>query len=298
MAEIADELARAVRAVRRSRSTTASAASAIGETSVVIAVSAPHRAGRARRVQGRDRRAEGARAALEERGLRGRRGMDRAGLMSDELPRLRPDPAGGTRLARDAHPPRCFGPLVAGAIALAKFSFVLVKFGTIFIAVGGYALIWGWKFAVGFVLLILLHETRPLHRGEARRAATRSCRSSSRSSARTCSTRAATRGRRCASRSPGRSSAALAALVCYLVGQSQRLRPALALAYFGFFLNLFNLIPFGIFDGGAVWRSARWLRARRRRARLAFASTRSTSATAVAARRSAWSRHTSRSTAL
>ena len=33
-----------------------------------------------------------------------------------------------------------------------------------------------------------------------------------------------------------------------------------ALAYFGFFLNLFNLIPFGIFDGGAVWRSARFLR--------------------------------------
>ena len=69
---------RALRADARSRSTTASAASTIGETSVVIAVSAPHRAGRARRVQGRDRRAEGARAALEERGLRGRRRVDRA----------------------------------------------------------------------------------------------------------------------------------------------------------------------------------------------------------------------------
>ena len=29
-----------------------------------------------------------------------------------------------------------FGPLIAGAIALAKFSFVLLKFGSIFIAVG------------------------------------------------------------------------------------------------------------------------------------------------------------------
>ena len=29
--------------------------------------------------------------------------------------------------------------------------------------------------------------------------------------------------------------------------------------YFGFFLNLFNLLPFGILDGGAVWRSTRWL---------------------------------------
>ena len=33
-----------------------------------------------------------------------------------------------------------------------------------------------------------------------------------------------------------------------------------ALAYFGFFLNLINLIPVGIFDGGAIWRSARFLR--------------------------------------
>ena len=30
-----------------------------------------------------------------------------------------------------------------------------------------------------------------------------------------------------------------------------------ALAFTGFFLNLFNLLPFGIFDGGAVWRSAK-----------------------------------------
>ena len=52
----------------------------------------------------------------------------------------------------------------------------------------------------------------------------------------------------------------LAALACYVVGQSQGSDLLLALAYFGFFLNLFNLIPVGIFDGGAVWRSARWLR--------------------------------------
>ena len=33
----------------------------------------------------------------------------------------------------------------------------------------------------------------------------------------------------------------------------------MALAYFGFVINLFNLLPVGIFDGGAVWRSTRWL---------------------------------------
>ena len=51
-----------------------------------------------------------------------------------------------------------------------------------------------------------------------------------------------------------------AAFVCYLVGQSHDSDLLFALAYFGFFLNLFNLIPFGIFDGGAVWRSASLLR--------------------------------------
>jgi Zn-dependent protease len=34
----------------------------------------------------------------------------------------------------------------------------------------------------------------------------------------------------------------------------------LALAYSGFVLNLLNLIPVGFFDGGAIWRSARFLR--------------------------------------
>jgi Zn-dependent protease len=33
----------------------------------------------------------------------------------------------------------------------------------------------------------------------------------------------------------------------------------IALGYFGFVLNLINLLPFGILDGGSVWRSTRWL---------------------------------------
>ena len=34
----------------------------------------------------------------------------------------------------------------------------LAKFSLVFVAVGGYALIWGWRFAVGLVLLIFIHE--------------------------------------------------------------------------------------------------------------------------------------------
>ena len=64
----------------------------IGEPSVVDRrlLAAPRR--RARRLPGGDRHAQGNRAALEERGLRGRRGVDRPGLVAAW--------AGSLRLAR------------------------------------------------------------------------------------------------------------------------------------------------------------------------------------------------------
>jgi Zn-dependent protease len=154
---------------------------------------------------------------------------------------------------------RLFGPILAIGVALAKWSFVLIKFSTIFIAVGAYALIFGWKFAIGVVLLILLHETG--HYIEAKReglhpnlpvfipflgAYVKYTRGNPWQTARVAIA--------------GPILGGAAAFVCYLIGKSQHSDLMLALAYFGFFLNLFNLLPFGIFDGGAVWRSARWLR--------------------------------------
>ena len=154
---------------------------------------------------------------------------------------------------------RLVGPVVAGAIALAKWSFLLVKAGSIFIAVGAYALIWGWKFGVGIVALVLLHEMG--HYLEAKREGL--------------SPKLPifvpflgayvqyTRGHPWQTVKvaiAGPIFGGLAALVCYLIGRSQGSDLMLALAYFGFFLNLFNLLPFGILDGGAVWRSARFLR--------------------------------------
>src|SRR5204863_277947 len=53
---------------------------------------------------------------------------------------------------------RIWAPIAAAIGVAIKFGFVIFKFFGIFIAVAGYALIWGWKFAVGFVLLILVHE--------------------------------------------------------------------------------------------------------------------------------------------
>ena len=174
-------------------------------------------------------------------------------MSGDYDPPQQPAPrrAGGLR--------RLFGPIVAGAIALAKWSFVLVKFGSIFIAVGAYALIWGWKFAIGFVALILVHELG--HYIEARReglhprlpvfiplmgAYVRYTRGHPWQTARVALAGPIVGG--------------AASLALYLVSRSNGSQLLSALAYSGFLINLFNMLPFGIFDGGAAWRSAHWLR--------------------------------------
>jgi Zn-dependent protease len=188
--------------------------------------------------------------------------MDRARLVNDdpgrweEPPQYDPIHSGPNWRGRIR---KALAPIVAVGLTLAKFAFILVKFSTIFIAVAAYALIFGWKFAVGVVALILLHETG--HWIEAKReglhpklpvfvpflgAYVQY-----------------TRGHpwqtvRVAIAGPILGGAA--AFVFYLLGKSQHSQLLEALAYFGFFLNLFNLLPFGFFDGGAVWRSARYLR--------------------------------------
>ena len=180
--------------------------------------------------------------------------MDREGLVSDyQYNPIRTGPNWRARLRA------MFGPLIAGAVALAKWSFVLVKFGSIFIAIGGYALIWGWKFGIGFVALLLLHELG--HYIEAKReglnprlpvfvpfmgAYVRYTRGHPWQTARIAIA--------------GPIFGGLASLAFYLVARAEHSDLLQALAYFGFMLNLINLIPLGILDGGAVWRSAAWLR--------------------------------------
>jgi Zn-dependent protease len=66
---------------------------------------------------------------------------------------------------------RIFAPIVAVLVVLAKFGakakalvLLLPKIklfttaGSMVVSVGAYSLIWGWRFAVGFVLLLLVHE--------------------------------------------------------------------------------------------------------------------------------------------
>jgi Zn-dependent protease len=195
--------------------------------------------------------------------------MDREGIVSfDEQRDYEPIQPRGTDWAGRIR--RMIGPVIALVIAGAKWGFVLVKFSSIFIAIAAYALIFGWKFAVGFVLLIFIHELG--HYIEAKREGL--------------SPKLPvfipflgayvqyTRGHpwqtvRVAIAGPILGGAAAA--VCLAIAQSNGSRLMYALAYSGFFLNLFNMLPFGIFDGGAVWRSAKFLRLGGG-GRLAFAS--------------------------
>lgn len=80
-----------------------------------------------------------------------------AGLPPAYPPRERPT-AGWRRL---------LGPLIVLGALLAKFKGVLLLLpkikllttsGSMLVSIAAYSLIWGWKFAVGFVLLLLVHE--------------------------------------------------------------------------------------------------------------------------------------------
>jgi Zn-dependent protease len=134
----------------------------------------------------------------------------------------------------------------------------LAKFATIFVAFGGYALIWGWKFALGVVLLIFVHEMG--HFLEAARerlnpswpvfipflgAYVKHTVGKPWQTVRVAIA--------------GPILGGVGGLACFAYGEAVDSDLFLALGYFGFVLNLFNLIPLGILDGGAVWRSTRWL---------------------------------------
>ena len=155
---------------------------------------------------------------------------------------------------------RILTPLVViGGIALKLGG--LLKFLSIFVALGGYALIWGWKWAIGFVALILVHELG--HYFEARRQGLRP----------DLPVFLPFLGAYVAMRNvrfdPWRNGlvsmagpvvGGLGALAVLLVGEATDSRLLQALAYSGFLLNLFNLIPIGFLDGGQTLRAWNVLR--------------------------------------
>jgi Zn-dependent protease len=151
---------------------------------------------------------------------------------------------------------RIWAPIAVVIGVVLKFGFAVFKFFSIFIAVAGYALIWGWRFAIGFVLLILVHELG--HYFEARRQGLHA----------TWPTFIPFFGAyvliKDAPLNPWRNAlvslagpfvGGVGALVCWGIGAAIDSDLFRALAYAGFLINLINLIPIGILDGGSVWRS-------------------------------------------
>lgn len=151
---------------------------------------------------------------------------------------------------------RIWAPIVVLLGLAVKFSFAVFKFFSIFISVAAYSLIWGWKFAIGFVLLILVHELG--HFFEAKRQGLDAnlpmfipfvgafvlIKNAPLNPWRNALVALA-----------GPFVGGLGAAACWGIGESIDSDLFRALAYAGFLINLINLIPIGILDGGSVWRA-------------------------------------------
>ena len=164
-------------------------------------------------------------------------------------------PGGGLRdILRKAWAP------IAALVGLGvKFGFIFVKFGALFLSVGAYALLWGWRFGVGFVALILIHELG--HFVEARR---QGYHASLPMFIPFFGAFVAIRGafnpwKNGLVALAGPVAGGIASGVAFWLGSALDSNLLRALGFAGFFLNLFNLIPVGFLDGGAIFRSTNWL---------------------------------------
>jgi Zn-dependent protease len=143
-----------------------------------------------------------------------------------------------------------------------KFLPILLKSGgTMLLMIWVYTAMWGWKFGVGFVLLLLVHECGHLIvakkfglkvgapvfipfmgafialKEAPRNAWMEACVGIG-----------------------GPMLGSLGALVCNSLGEIVDAPVFIALAWFGYFLNLFNLTPVGMLDGGRIVTAlSRWL---------------------------------------
>jgi Zn-dependent protease len=171
---------------------------------------------------------------------------------------------------------KTLGPVAVVGVVIAKF-FAKLKFfilpalkflpillksgGTMLLMIWIYTALWGWKFAVGFALLLLVHECGHLIvakkfglkvgapvfipfmgafialKDAPRNAWMEACVGIG-----------------------GPMLGTLGALACNSLGEIFDAPIFIALAWFGYFLNLFNLTPVGMLDGGRIVTAlSRWL---------------------------------------
>ena len=198
------------------------------------------------------------------------------------LPPVAPEATSAPREPEPVWPPeppkpawrKALGPLVVLGVLAAKWGVklkaallllpklkLLTTSGSMLVSVGAYALIWGWKFAVGFVALLFIHEMG--HYIQLRREGVKpsgmvfipflgaAVFSKSLGGSALKEARVGLAG-------PVLGSLAAAALVpVWLVTDNDFWA---ALAFVGFFLNLFNLLPVLPLDGGrAMAAMAPWM---------------------------------------
>jgi Zn-dependent protease len=181
-----------------------------------------------------------------------------------------PAPAPAPPARRSPRLGRLAAPLAALAALLGKFKALLLllpklkllaTLGSMLASVAAYALIWGWPFAAGFVALLFVHEGG--HAVQMRREGVKPSWMvfipflGAAVGARSLGGNALAEARIGLAGPVIGSLGAAAVLVASHLTGSELLQ---ALAYTGFFLNLFNLVPIVPFDGGrAMAAMAPWM---------------------------------------
>ncbi|OJA44951.1 site-2 protease family protein [Burkholderia ubonensis] len=140
--------------------------------------------------------------------------------------------------------------LIFGGLKLGK---VLVSAGTMLASIAVYALFYGWRFAAGFVVLLLVHEAGHYLAAQRRGLAVGlptfipfvGAWIQLKEMPHDAETEAYVG-------LAGPFVGTLGALACYAAARQYDSSLLLALAYTGFFLNLFNMIPLSPFDGGRI----------------------------------------------
>jgi Zn-dependent protease len=143
---------------------------------------------------------------------------------------------------------------ILGALfAAGKLGKVLTTGSTMILSVGAYALLWGWRYAVGLVGLIFVHEMghylaarqRGLEVGAPTFIPFVGAWVALKDLPHDVETEAYIG-------IAGPVVGTLGAMAVYWLAQAQDSQLLLAIAYAGFFINLFNLIPLSPFDGGRI----------------------------------------------
>jgi Zn-dependent protease len=143
--------------------------------------------------------------------------------------------------------------IIVVLLSALKFGKILTVVGTMAFSVLAYSLIYGWRYALGFVLLIFVHEMghfiaarqKGLLVGVPTFIPFVGAWIELKDKPHNAETEAYVGF-------AGPLLGTLGALFCYFISSYYEKNLMLALSYAGFFLNLFNLIPLSPFDGGRI----------------------------------------------